>query len=181
MTRLSIAMALASGIAMTAGVALPTYAATAATNSQASSHEKTFLTKAMQGDLAEIQMGKLAQEKGGTPQVKQFGQTLASDHSDNLDKAKQVASSVGVTPPTQPSTKAQNDYTKMSKLSGHAFDSQFARGMVRDHKTTIAEFRQAEKMTGPTKQFAQESLPVLEKHLKAAQSIETHTVGQHRK
>lgn len=175
MTRLSIAMALVGGIAMTAGAGLPAYAAT---NGKASSHDKMFLTKAMQGDMAEIQMGKLAEQNGSSSQVKQFGQTLVSDHTNNLDKAKQLANTMGVTPPSQPSTKAQNEYAKVSKLSGAAFDKKFARDMVRDHKTTIAEFKKEAKMNGPAKQFAQESLRTLENHLKMAQSIESHKADQ---
>jgi putative membrane protein len=168
-------MALVGGIAMTAGAGLPAYAATAG---KASSHDKMFLTKAMQGDMAEIQMGKLAEQKGNDQQVKQFGQTLVSDHTNNLDKAKQLANTMGVTPPTQPSTKQQNEYAKVSKLSGTAFDSAFARDMVRDHKMTIAEFKKEAKMNGPVKQFAQESIPTLESHLKMAQSIESHKTAK---
>jgi len=177
MTRLSIAMALAGGIAMTAGAGLPAYAAT---TGKASSHDKAFLTKAMQGDMAEIQMGKLAEQKGNNQQVKQFGQTLVSDHSNNLDKAKQLANTMGMTPPAQPSTKDQNEYTKLSKLSGAAFDSQFARHMVADHEKDIAEFKKEVKMSGPAQQFAQETLPTLQKHLKIAQSLAAHKAEKSR-
>lgn len=63
-----------------------------------------------------------------------------------------------VTPPSQPNTKAQNEYAKVSKLSGSALGSEFARDMVRDHKMTIAGFKKEPKRNGPVKQFAQASL-----------------------
>src|SRR5689334_13749393 len=64
-----------------------------------SNADSMFMRDAVQGDLAEVQMGKLAQQKGASEKVKQFGQKLVTDHSANLDKAKSVAQSLGVTAP----------------------------------------------------------------------------------
>jgi putative membrane protein len=40
-----------------------------------------FIKEAIEGNLAEVQVGKLAQDKGQRADVKSFGQMLASDHS----------------------------------------------------------------------------------------------------
>ena len=40
-----------------------------------------FIGKAIEGNLAEVQMGQLAQEKGTRDDVKSFGRMLQQDHS----------------------------------------------------------------------------------------------------
>jgi putative membrane protein len=142
--------------------------------SAASQADKTFMTEAIQGNLAEIQMGQLAEQKGQSDAVKSFGRMLVDDHTANNEKAKQVANELGVTPPTQPSAKQKANYDKVSKLSGAAFDRQFALMMVMYHKQDISKFqREAKKANGPLGQYANDTLPVLKKHLQAAQNAES--------
>jgi putative membrane protein len=99
-----------------------------------------FMTKVMQGNLAEIQVGKLAQQKGQTEGVRSFGSMLVSDHSASNEKAMSVAQSIGVSPPSEPSKKQKAVYDRLSKLSGESFDHEFAKAMVEDHKNDIREF-----------------------------------------
>jgi putative membrane protein len=49
--------------------------------------DQTFINDAVQSDLAEVQMGKLAQQKGQSQGVKDFGQMLEQDHSQHLQNA----------------------------------------------------------------------------------------------
>jgi len=141
-----------------------------------------FITEAIQGNLAEVQVGKLAQEKSQSDAVRSFGQTLASDHSAANDKATKVAQQLGVTPPNEPNAKQKATYDKLSKLSGAAFDRAFVREMVTDHKKDIKEYeKEAKKKDDPAAQYAQETLPVLHKHLEMAQNLESgNKVGQAR-
>jgi putative membrane protein len=134
---------------------------------------KKFLTEAIQGNLAEVQMGKLAQENGSSEGVKSFGQMLEKDHSAANDKAMAAAKSAGVTAPTSPSTKQKADYDRMSKLKGAQFDRAFAQHMVTDHKKDIAEYQKESKKNDAVGSYAKEALPTLQKHLQAAQSLES--------
>jgi putative membrane protein len=133
---------------------------------------QTFITKAVQGNLAEVSMGQLAQQQGSSAEVKSFGQQLAADHSAANQKATAVAGQLGVTPPNEPSKKQQSDAAKMAKMSGAAFDRQFATMMVADHKKAITDYKKAAKMKNDAVAgYATESLPVLEKHLQMAQGL----------
>jgi putative membrane protein len=147
----------------------------------AASHaDQAFMTNAIQGDLAEVQMGQLAQQKGGSEQVKSFGGMLVNDHQANEQKADQIAKQIGMTPPASPSAMQKSDYDRLSKLSGADFDRRFAAMMVADHKKNISAFRrESRKDNGAVAQFAKQTLPVLEKHLKAAEKIEhAHTAAR---
>jgi len=132
-----------------------------------------FLKKAMEGNLAEVQMGKLAQEKGASDGVRSFGKQLEQDHAAANDKAQAAANQAGLTPPTEPSKKQKADYDRMSKLSGEKFDRAFIKHMVTDHKKDIKEYEQEAKKNDAASGYAQDALPTLQKHLQVAQSLET--------
>jgi putative membrane protein len=140
---------------------------------------QTFMMKAIQGNLAEVSMGQLAQKQGESQGVRSFGQQLVTDHTAANTRATAVASQMGMTPPSEPSKKAQSDAAKMAKMSGAAFDRAFARHMVADHRMEIAEHRRAAKMKNDAvAAYATESLPVLEKHHEAAQALSQEMGGK---
>jgi putative membrane protein len=142
-------------------------------NKKASKADQHFLTEAMQGDMAEVEMGKLAQQNGQSEDVKQFGQMLQTDHGQHLQQAQQMAQQMGVTPPTAPSAKQKAMHDKLAKEQGAKFDKAFAKAMVKDHKEDIAKYQKEAKSKGPLAQFAEQTVPVLQKHLQTAQSIES--------
>ena len=141
--------------------------------------DQQFLKEAIQADMAEVQVGQLAQQKGQSEDVKQFGQMLQQDHNQNLQQAQQLAQQYNVTAPTEPSAEQKKMHDKLGKLSGQQFDRQFAKDMLADHKKDIAKFQKEAKGNGPFAQFAQQTVPVLQKHLQTAQGIEKQgaTVG----
>jgi putative membrane protein len=135
--------------------------------------DQKFIKEAIEGNLAEVQMGQLAQQNGASQGVKDFGQMLVTDHGQANTKAQSVASALNVTPPTEPNAKQKKDYDKMSKLNGAAFDKAFAQHMVADHKKDIAAFQKETKSKNQTVAgFASETLPTLQKHLQTAQSLQ---------
>ncbi len=135
---------------------------------------QAFIKKAIEGNLAEVAMGQLAQQNGNSDAVKNFGRQLETDHSSANQKAMSVASSMGVTAPTEPDKKQKATYQKLSKLSGDAFDRAFAKEMVADHKKDIAEFqKEAKRQNDPAAGYASETLPTLQNHLQMAQSLQS--------
>ena len=153
---------------LTAGI----IAAVLATSSAFAQADQKFIKEAIEGNLAEVQMGQLAQKNGASQGVKDFGQMLATDHSQANTKATSVANSLNVTPPTEPNAKQKKDYDKMSKLNGAAFDKAFAVHMVADHEKDIAAYHKETKSKNQTvARYASETLPTLQKHLETAQSL----------
>jgi putative membrane protein len=135
-----------------------------------------FLKEAVEGNLAEVQVGQLAQQKGQSDGVKKFGEQLQKDHSAANEKVTALANKLGVTPPTEPSKKHKAIHDRLAKLSGPAFDKAFAQAMVADHKEDIRVFeKQAKKKNDPTADLANEILPDLRKHLEMAQSLTKET------
>jgi putative membrane protein len=136
--------------------------------------DKRFVKAAAQGGMAEVELGRLAVEKAASDDVKKFGQRMIDDHSRANDQLKQVAAQQGITLPTTLDAKDEATKERLSKLSGDQFDKAYMRDMVRDHKKDIADFK-SESSTGrdsAVKNFASDTLPTLESHLKEAETIE---------
>jgi putative membrane protein len=132
---------------------------------------RAFVNEVIQGDLAEIRIGKLAQERSASEKVKKFGQRLARDHAANLEKARPLAESMGMTLPTTPNANQKTTYDKLSSFSGAKFDRQLAKKMVQDHKKDIKAFQRESRRSGPAADFAKQTLPTLREHLKIARSM----------
>jgi putative membrane protein len=136
---------------------------------------KKFLTEAIEGNYAEVEMGELAQRNAQSEDTKSFGQMLVKDHSVANKKAIEVAKSMDVTVPTGPNAKQKAEHDKMAKSTGAGFDRAFIQHMVADHKKDIAEYRKAAKNKNAAGQYAEETLAVLQRHLDTALDLEKKT------
>jgi putative membrane protein len=138
--------------------------------------DQTFVKDAIQANLAEVQLGQLAQQKGASDGVRQFGTMLATDHAANNQDATALAQSLNVTPPTAPSASQKRDYDRLAKLSGAKFDQAFAKDMVSDHKKDISQFsKEAKSKDTQVAGYAAKTLPDLQKHLQTAQTLQSQT------
>jgi len=124
--------------------------------------------------MFEVEVGKLAAEKGNDPSVKSFGQMLVDDHSAANDKLRQIASGHNVALPASLPADKKKEIDQLSKLSGAQFDKQFVKTVgIKDHQHDISDFEKASKtaQAPDLKDFATNTLPTLKKHLDTAQKL----------
>jgi putative membrane protein len=135
--------------------------------------DKAFVKKALEGNIAEVQMGQLALQKSSDDQVKQFAQRMVDDHGKMLDQLKPAAQAMGVKVPDGPSKGAMKNMDKMKGLSGDAFDQAYIKDMVKDHKKDSSEFKQeAQNTQNPQlKQLVTEASQTIDSHLQQIQQI----------
>jgi putative membrane protein len=142
--------------------------------------ESKFLTDAIRGDLAEVKLGELAQQKGQSEGVRDFGKMLAEDHSKAMKKTADVAEDLNVIPPTQPTAEQMQKYAALERLSGAEFDRQFAADMVKGHQEEIAKYKkQAQGGNPKVAELAEDLVPTLEHHLATAQSLQSGGDASH--
>jgi putative membrane protein len=143
-------------------------------SSMASAADKKFVAKALQGGMAEVELGKLATEKASSQDVKDFGQKMVADHTRLGDQMKPIASQIGVNPPSGLSAKDQALMSKLQGLNGSAFDKAYMNAMVADHKEDVKEFKMEETSgkDGQVKQAAAQGESVISGHLQMAESIQ---------
>jgi putative membrane protein len=135
--------------------------------------DKDFVHTALQGGMAEVQLGQLAAEKGSSPDVKQFGQKMVDEHTKLGDQMKQVAQQIGVNAPKELSKKDRELAAKLQGLSGQQFDNAYITAMVKDHKKDAQEFQSeaAQTQNPALKQVAQQGDQVIDQHLRMIEQI----------
>jgi putative membrane protein len=148
-------------------------------NNQASSWNKDdinkFVKDAALGSMMEIQLGKLAQQKAASSDVKNFGQMMVENHTAASQKLKDVAGKLNITLPSTLDEEHLKKVKEFQDLQGEAFDKKYMDFMVKDHKEDLSEFEKAQKNVtsqNDLKSWIDNTLPVLRKHLETAQNTE---------
>jgi putative membrane protein len=139
----------------------------------ADSPDASFYKNAAEGGIAEVEAGKLAQQKSANSQVKSFGAMMVKDHSAANDQLKTLAESKNISLPTTSSVGQMADKAKLEVLSGDTFDNSYIKGQIASHQDTIALFKKeiASGQDPDAKAFAQKTLPTVRSHLKAINAI----------
>ncbi len=142
-------------------------------NDMQSMKDKTFLRKAAAGGMAEIQLGQLASEKGGSQAVKDFGQKMVTDHTTLNDSMKPICESMGVMAPKKLNKKDQAEYDKLNGLSGDAFDKEYVAYMLKDHHMDLREFRaeSASAQDPALKAAVEKGQQVIQEHLQMVEKM----------
>jgi putative membrane protein len=151
----------------------------AAADSALSKSDQRFLQKAAAGGMAEVELGKLAQEKAIHAEVQQFGKRMVEDHAKANEELKSVASANGVALPDSLDKKQQKLLAKLQKMpAGIDFDAEYMKSMVADHRKDLHEFREEakSKRDNAAKAFAAKSVPMLQGHYDLA--LATNDIAQ---
>jgi putative membrane protein len=137
--------------------------------------DQQFVDFAAQTDMVEANLGQLAQTVSSSQPVKDYGQMLVSDHTSDFSHLNDVARQANFTVPNA----IDAEHNKMmidpfQKLNGAAFDHRFIPAMVAGHTKAIAVYKKeaADAQNPALKSYAEQALPVLEKHLDGAKALE---------
>ena len=132
-----------------------------------SDKDRSFMKDAAKGGMMEVEMGKMAQQKGKSAEVKKIGGMMVSDHTKANNELMGIAKKKGVD--------LSKEKPSMKKLDDAKFDKEYIDAMVKDHEKDLSAF-QAEAKNGSdadVKAFASKTSAVIKKHLdtvKAAQA-----------
>lgn len=160
--------AISRGIAFAAAILLLSGSAATAQTRQTTLNavDRRFLTKAAEGNVAEVTISKLALEKSRNGEVRKVAQMLVTEHSRANFELKPIAGKHNVRLPNTPSARHRAEYRRLSRLSGAAFDREYMRGQIKDHLNTIALFRSTVRAgrDADIQAYAREYLPAIENH-----------------
>jgi putative membrane protein len=132
--------------------------------------DKIFVKKAIQGSIAEVQLGELTLQKSNDDQVKQFARKMIDDHTKMNEQMRPVAQQLGVEIPTEVSKKEKSLMSKMQALSGTAYDQAYIKEMVKDHKQDLSDYHM-EALNGHVKDAATQGSKIISEHLQMAQQL----------
>lgn len=99
-------------------------------------NDRDLLSDAAIADLAEIELGKMAVERGTHPGVKKYGQMMIDDHTRGSQKLEKLAGNYGLTLPRG----LDDDHVELrDKLAreGENFDREYIDAMIDAHETLL--------------------------------------------
>jgi putative membrane protein len=144
---------------------------TAMAATQLSTDDQNFMQKAATGGLAEVSLGQQVSPAAKNADAKMFADKMVTDHSKANDELKQVASSKGVSLPTDTDQEQKDAAQKV--MSAKNVDKAYMEDMVKDHDQDVKEFEKASKSAkdADLKAWIDKTLPVLKEHQKMAHDI----------
>lgn len=136
--------------------------------------DQQFVNFAAQTDMVEANLGQLAGSVAASQGVKDYAQTLVTDHTQDYGQLAAAAQQASLTVPNAIDTehnKAMID--PFQKLKGAAFDHKYVAEMIAGHTKAIAIYKkEADNAQNPAiKSYAQATLPTLQKHLDGAKAL----------
>ena len=138
-----------------------------------SSADAGFVQEQLKMGQAEVDLGKLAQERGTHPDVKKYGEMMEIDHR---MAGEELRAAVGRA--TEAPTEAHEAHSdlreELSKLSGPEFDRRYIEEMIDDHEKGIDELeKKAEHADDPqVREWAAKTLPKMRQHLAKAKAVQ---------
>jgi putative membrane protein len=137
--------------------------------------DQQFVDMAAQTDMVEANLGQMAGNVAESQQVKDYGQTLATDHTSDYQQLSTAAKGASLNVPSAIDT----EHNKMMidpfhKLKGAAFDHKYIAEMVAGHTKALAAYKKeaADAQNPAIKSYAEATIPTLDKHLSAAKDLE---------
>jgi putative membrane protein len=142
-----------------------------ATSVKLSDSEKQLLQNIADADKAEIEMGQLAQSNGSSQKVKDFGQKLVDDHTQNNQQLQQLAQQKGVQLSVQEKPAEQSTKSKLENVKGAQFDKAFMQHEKDDHAKLLSQLKQQQdQIQDPDlKSFVGQTISAVQQHLDAAE------------
>ena len=130
-----------------------------------------FVETAMAKGIAELETSKLAVEKG-SQRVQEFANRMIEDHSKANSKLADIAAEKNLNGADDASLMDKAKTMILEVREGESFDEAYINNQIAAHEQSIALFKRAAKSdSAEIRQFAEQTLPKLEEHLKMATDL----------
>ena len=142
--------------------------------------DQKFVEFVSTNDQFEIQAAQLAERNAQDDQIKRMAQQIAQDHQQSSQKLQQAAQQAGIQVSQQLKPHQQAMLQELQQMQGQEFDRAWLYGNVAGHTKAVLKFRDEarEGQNEQIKQFAQQTLPVIQKHLQHAQEMAQFDTAQ---
>ena len=136
-----------------------------------------FVEEHLEMGNAEVELGRIAQERATHPDVKAFAQELVRDHQAAGEELRRIATNANPNFPATVDDEAREELTElreeMAKLTGRDFDRRYIDEMIDDHQEAVDDLEdKAENAShAEVKAWAAKTLPTVRQHLERARSL----------
>jgi putative membrane protein len=131
------------------------------------------------GGMAEVDAGRLAEQKASNAAVKDFARRMVQDHSRANEQLAALARAAKVPLPDALDPDHQAQRAELDKLSGGAFDLAYVHGQLIEHQkaATLLQWEIGSGQDAELQRFAMQTLPVVLEHLEMAQALAARLTG----
>lgn len=143
-----------------------------------SAEDKKFMEDASRANYNEIELGALAKGRAVSEDVKSYSDMIVADHQKAQKSLEALAAEKNVKIPEKADV-SKSFLKKLEGEKGARFDAVYMQHMATDHAKDVAEFKRRAALTKDPdlKKWADDMVPVLEKHLADARKIEAAEKG----
>jgi len=146
----------------------------AAQQTKALASDSVFIQTAASTGLLQVKLGKLAEKKGSSDAVKDFGRRMVADYTKANESLASAAKQAAFPSPTL-LRQDKELFNRFQGMGGSSFDKNYMSEMVKQHSEEVRLFRE-EAENGKVKslkELASSMLPELQQRL----TVATETAG----
>jgi putative membrane protein len=146
----------------------------AAQQPQSLASDSTFIAEAASAGLLQVKLGKLAENKGTSASVVEFGKRMLADYSKANEELKSAAKNAGFLAPVL-LRHDQQIFDRFNSMGRSSFDKKYMAEMVKQHNEEVRLFQEEARggRVQSLKQLASRMLPELQQRL----TLATQTAG----
>ena len=135
--------------------------------------DQKFVDFAAQTDMMEAHLGQMAQSQARRQDVKDYAQTLVTDHTSDYQQLTGVAAKANLTVPKGLDAAHNKMIATFEKPKGPTFDTRYIHVMIAGHEQAIGVYKReaAGAQNADPKAYASAALPTLQKHLDGAKDL----------
>jgi putative membrane protein len=135
--------------------------------------DQVFVIRATLGGAAEIELGRLAEQKTRNDAVREFARHMIRDHSRADNALSRLAERNGIAVPEELDAKQQETRDGLARLSSPEFDVEYMRVQVQNHQrmAQLMEYVIGSGEDAQVQGFAAATLPTVYLHLALARDL----------
>ena len=169
-----LAPATLAGLALSLAIVPAPAAAQQSAPAAAPVTDSSFILMAGSLGLLHAKLGKLAEEKGSSPAVRDFGKRMAADYSKANEELAAAAKQSAYPKPVM-LRQHQQAYERFVRTGRSSFDKKYMAQMVTDHGDAVRLFQQEAEggRVASLKQLASAMLPTVQQRMELATQTAT--------
>jgi putative membrane protein len=138
--------------------------------------DTTGIRLAVQSNFTEVALGRLADSRASSSQVKEFGKQMVSDHDAMNDQWSRLASKYHMrimNPGADYGQNGKDAIDRLEKVKGTEFDQAYMMEMIRDHEQSLSDFQrlQYSARDSEIRDLAASGVSTVQQHLTLARQV----------
>jgi putative membrane protein len=136
-------------------------------------NDEQFVRSAAEASMSQVDIGKIAEQRSQSPEVKKFAQMMVEEHSKLTEQLKQMGMSESINLPTSVSRDDANAHRSLNTMNGTNFDRAYLERVSSELHRQLGEFERGASLgTKPAlKEYAQRTQPTLQSELQQTKQL----------